>query len=86
MPRVILTGSARQRAGDVGVVEVSGATVGEVVRALEAAHPALRGWVVDEQTVLRRHVRLCMGGTAVSLETPIGHDAELHVVAAISGG
>jgi hypothetical protein len=31
-------------------------------------------------------VRLFMGGTAVSLETPIGHDAELHVVAAISGG
>ena len=86
MPRVILTGSVQQRAGGLGAVEVAGDTAGSMIRALEAAHPALRGWIVDEQGSLRRHVKLFHGGVAVSLDTPVGANDELHIVAAISGG
>ena len=86
MPRVILTGSVRQHVGGLGEAEVEGDTAAAVVRALEAAHPGLRGWIVDEQGALRRHVRLFLRGVSVSLDTPIGADEELHVVAAISGG
>jgi len=86
MPKVILTGSIRQRAGGPGVVEVSGATVRDAVESLEAAHPVLRGWVVDERGMLRRHVKLFHRGAAVALDAPLGPDDELHVVAAISGG
>jgi molybdopterin converting factor small subunit len=86
MPRVILTGSIRQQAGGLGVVEAGGATAAAVVRSLEASCPGLRGWVVDERGALRRHVRLFLGGQAVSLEAPIGPDDELHIVGAISGG
>jgi sulfur-carrier protein len=86
MPRVILTGSIRQHAGGLGVVETGGATVHEVLKALEDAHPALKGWIVDEQGALRRHVKLFRGGIAVSLDAPIGPDDDLHIVAAISGG
>jgi hypothetical protein len=56
------------------------------VRALEASYPGLRGWVVDEQGVLRRHVKLFLRGKAVALEAAVGPDDELHIVAAISGG
>jgi molybdopterin converting factor small subunit len=83
---VILTGSIRQRAGDVGSVEVAGATAGEIVAALEELYPALRGWVTDEQGALRRHVRLFLGQHAVTLDAPVGPDHELHIIAAISGG
>jgi molybdopterin synthase sulfur carrier subunit len=86
MPRVILTGSIRQRVGGLGAVEVGGETVRAAIAALEASHPALRGWVVDEQGVLRRHVKLFHHGGAVALDAPLGPDDELHVVAAISGG
>jgi molybdopterin converting factor small subunit len=86
MPKVVLTGSIRQHAGGLGEVRLDGATVGAVVKALEDAYPALRGWVVDEQGRLRRHVKLFLGGTAVSLEAPVGPDDELHIIAAISGG
>jgi molybdopterin synthase sulfur carrier subunit len=86
MPRVVLTGSIRQHAGDRGVVQVSGATARAVVKALEASSSGLRGWVIDEQGALRRHVRLFLGGVAVSLDAPIGADDELHIVASISGG
>ena len=86
MPRVILTGSIRQHADGLGVVEVAGDTAGAVVQALEESYPGLRGWIVDEQGALRRHVKLYFGRGAVSLDTPIGPDDELHIVAAISGG
>jgi sulfur-carrier protein len=86
MPRVILTGSIRQHAGGLGVVEVGGDTARAAVSALEAAYPALRGWIVDERGSLRRHVKLFFGQGAVSLDTPIGPNEELHIIAAISGG
>ena len=86
MPKVLLIGSIRQHTGGCGAIEVPGATAAAVITALEQAHPALRGWVVDEQGALRRHVKLFRGGTAVSLDAPIDRDDELHIVAAISGG
>jgi molybdopterin converting factor small subunit len=86
MPKVILTGSIRQHVGGLSVVEVGGDTAGAVVSALEASYPALRGWIVDERGSLRRHVKLYFGQGAVSLDTPIGPNDELHIVAAISGG
>ena len=86
MPRVILTGSVQQHVGGLGVVTVDGGTAVEMIRALEVSHPALRGWIVDEQGSLRRHVKLFHGGVAVSLDAPIGPNDELHIVAAISGG
>jgi molybdopterin synthase sulfur carrier subunit len=86
MAKVILTGSIRQRAGGLGAVEVGGATVKAAIDALEQAHPALRGWVLDEQGAVRRHIKLFLRGTAVALDAPIGADEELYVVAAISGG
>jgi sulfur-carrier protein len=86
MPRVILTGSIQQHVGGLGAVEVGGDTAGAVVSALEAAYPPLLGWVVDERGRLRRHVKLFLRGRAVGLDAVLGHDDELHIVAAISGG
>jgi molybdopterin synthase sulfur carrier subunit len=86
MPRVILSGSAQQQVGGLGTVVVAGDTAGAIIRALEASYPALRGWIVDERGALRRHVKLFLGGVAVSLDKPVGPNDELHIVAAISGG
>lgn len=86
MPKVILTGSIRQYAGGCGAVEVRVESARSAVAALEASYPALRGWVVDEQGALRRHVRLFHRGVSVSLDAPLAPDDELHIVAAISGG
>jgi sulfur-carrier protein len=86
MPRVILTGSIRQHVGGLGAIEVDGCTAAAVVNALEGAYPPLRGWVVDERGRLRQHVRLFLHGSAVGLDAALGHEDELHIVAAISGG
>jgi molybdopterin converting factor small subunit len=86
MPRVILSGSIRQRAGGVGAVRVRGETARAAIAALEASHPGLRGWVVDEQGALRRHVKLFHRGASVPLDAALAPEDELHIVAAISGG
>jgi molybdopterin converting factor small subunit len=86
MPKVILTGSICQHVGGRSAVDVPGDTARDVIRTLEASYPGLRGWVVDEQGALRRHVKLFRGGEAVSLDAPMAPGDELHIVAAISGG
>ena len=86
MPRVILSASAQQQVGALSTVVVAGDTAGAIIRALEASYPALRGWIVDERGALRRHVKLFLGGMAVSLDEPVGPNDELYIVAAISGG
>jgi sulfur-carrier protein len=86
MAKVILTGSICQHVGGLSAVEVSGSTARDVIAALETSYPALRGWVVDEQGSLRRHVKLFQSGEAVPLDAAIAPGDELHIVAAISGG
>jgi molybdopterin synthase sulfur carrier subunit len=86
MPRMVLTGSVREHAGGLGAIEVGGATVAAAIQSLEAAYPALKGWIVDERGALRRHVKLFVRGEAVALDAPVAPGEDLHVVAAISGG
>src|SRR5205085_1557419 len=56
--------------------EVAGATVGEALAAVFEARPALRGYVLDDQGALRRHVGVYIAGEAVrdrvKLSDPIG--------------
>ena len=54
MTRVVLPYQLRSLAGLDGEVAVEGATVGQVLDALEAAHPVLRGTMRDPGTGVRR--------------------------------
>jgi molybdopterin synthase sulfur carrier subunit len=54
MTRVVLPYHLRNLAGVEGELTVEGGTVAEVVEALEAAHPALRGTMRDPATGNRR--------------------------------
>jgi len=45
--------------------DVAGATVGEALAAVFEARPALRGYVLDDQGALRRHVAVYIDGKAV---------------------
>jgi photosystem II stability/assembly factor-like uncharacterized protein len=86
MPTVILPSSLVQRSGGAHKVEVSGATAGETLKALELAQPGLRGWVLDEHGQLRQHVNIFVDDRRVKLDHPIGDAQELFVIQAITGG
>ena len=69
---------------------VSGATVGEVLDAYFAVHPAVRGYVVDESGAVRKHVAVFRNDDLITdragLGDPVAADDRIHVFQALSGG
>lgn len=69
---------------------VPGATVAEALAAVFAEQPALRGYVLDDQGALRRHVVIYVNGAVVGdragLSDPIGPRDEIYVFQALTGG
>jgi molybdopterin converting factor small subunit len=86
VPVVTLRGPLRKLAGGRPDHRVEGATVGELLRALERAQPELSGWVLDERGLVRRHINVFVNGEASREETPVGSDDRIDVLPAISGG
>ncbi len=89
MARVSFT-PALQRFLRAPDTEVDGATVGEALAHVFAVRPALRGYVLDDQGALRRHVALYVNGGLVrdriGLSDPLGPDDEIYVFQALTGG
>jgi molybdopterin synthase sulfur carrier subunit len=71
-------------------LEVGGDTVGAALESLFATHPNLRGYVLDEHGGVRHHVAIFVDGRSIRrkdrLDDPLGADAEIHVLQALSGG
>ena len=69
---------------------VEGATVRECLQAVFAMHPALRGYVMDDQNAVRQHVVVFLDGTAITdrrtQSDPVKPDSEIFVMQALSGG
>jgi len=69
---------------------VAGATVREALDQVFRDHPALRGYVLDDQGRLRQHVVVFVDGEQVrdraGLGDPVGPSSELFVLQALSGG
>ena len=64
MPTVLFT-SALQRFLPVPSAQVAGATIGEALTAVFASEPRLRGYVLDDQGTLRRHVAIYVNGRPI---------------------
>lgn len=69
---------------------VDGATVRAVLDAVFAQNPRLRGYVVDEQGALRRHMSVFVDGQQIAdrdhLSDPVRPASEIYVMQALSGG
>lgn len=89
MPRVSFT-SALQRFLPAPSAQVAGETVGASLAEVFASRPALRGYVLDDQGALRRHVAVYVNGEPVrdrvGLTDPVGPHDEIYVFQALSGG
>ena len=89
MPRVAFTGHLR-RFLDVSASEVPGNTVGDALEGTFRANPRLRGYVLDDQGALRRHVAVYIGGRPVRdrlrLSDVVVAEDEIFVFQALSGG
>ena len=86
MAVVRLRGPLKQLAGDRSEHTFEGATVGELLSALEREHPATGGWILDERGVLRRHINVFVNGEMGAQDTAVDAGDHVDVLPAISGG
>lgn len=86
MALVRLRGPLKRLAGDRSEHAVDGATVAELLRALERAQPATSGWILDECGRVRRHINVFVNGELGRAETGVGAEDRVDVLPAISGG
>jgi sulfur-carrier protein len=89
VPTIIFT-RALERFLEAPCVTVEGSTLCEALAAVFASRPTLRGYVLDDQGALRRHVAVYVNGRPVRdrarLGDPVGSDDEIYVFQALSGG
>ncbi|MDP9389413.1 MAG: MoaD/ThiS family protein [Actinomycetota bacterium] len=75
--------------GGVGDVSLEGSTVGEVLRALDAAHPGFEDRLFDDGR-LRRFVNVFVADEDVrflqGLDTPVAPGQTVSIVPAVAGG
>lgn len=85
--RVFIPPPHRDLTGGMAVVEVAGATVSQVIDALDARFPGFSTRVVANQQ-LRPGISVAVDGTvtARSLRQRLDRASEIHFVRAISGG
>ena len=80
----------RANVGGAKTVEVEGTTVGDVVRALVARHPALGTQLLTEGGDLNRFVNVYVDGQDVrylqGLETPVSPAGDVRILPAMAGG
>ena len=90
MTSVRIPTQLRQLTGGAGEVKVEGATVGEVLKALDAAHPGFAGRLFDDAGQLRRFVNVFVAEEDVrflqGLETPVEDKHTVSIVPAVAGG
>jgi molybdopterin converting factor small subunit len=80
----------RTLTGGESEVTVEGATVGEVLKALDAAHAGFGERLFDDNGALRRFVNVFLADEDVrflgGLDTPVADGQTLSVVPAVAGG
>ena len=65
---------------------IEGASVDQLLRELERAHPAASGWILDERGALRGHINVFVNGARSEQHAQVDADDRIDVLPAISGG
>ena len=80
----------RSLTGGEALVAVEGSTVGEALKALDAAHPGFADRLFDADGGLRRFVNVFLADEDVrfldGLATPVAGGQTLSIVPAVAGG
>ena len=80
----------RQLTGGAGEIKVEGSTVGEVLKALDSAHPGFGERLFDDAGELRRFVNVFVADEDVrfldGLSTAVTDGQTVSVIPAVAGG
>lgn len=86
MAVVSVRGPLRKLAGGQAEHKIEGGTVLALLRGLEARHPDLAGWIVDERWAIRRHINVYVNGERGGENTAVADGDRVEVLPAITGG
>lgn len=80
----------RPLSGGAGEIQLDGSTVGEVLKALDVAHPGFGDRIFEENGNLRRFVNVFLADEDVrflqGLGTPVADGQTISIVPAVAGG
>jgi molybdopterin synthase sulfur carrier subunit len=80
----------RPLSGGAATVTVDGATLADVVRALDAAHPGFAGRLLDASGALHKYVNVFVADDDVrylqGLATPVPSGTTVSIIPAVAGG
>ena len=89
MARIRFTGNLARHC-PIEELTVAGASVREVLTEAFVRLPAARGYILDDQDSLRKHMSIFVDGVQISdrieLTDPVGPAATLDIIQALSGG
>jgi sulfur-carrier protein len=89
MARVVFTSNLQRHVSCPEAV-VEGATVGEALKLVFEREPRIRGYVLDEQGELRKHVAIFVDGERLRdrsrLSDAVRASTEIYVMQALTGG
>jgi molybdopterin synthase sulfur carrier subunit len=90
MATVRIPTQLRTLSGGAAEVDVEGSTVGEVLKALDAAHPGFQARLFDDTGALRRFVNVFVADEDVrfsdGLETRVDAGQTVSIIPAVAGG
>jgi sulfur-carrier protein len=89
MPKVVFTANIQRHIG-CPETEAGGSTVREVLENVFAMNPDARGYVLDDQSGLRKHMAIFVDGRMVRDRARLADDvtatSTIYVFQALSGG
>jgi molybdopterin converting factor small subunit len=83
---VCLHGPLRKLADNRAQHELAGATVLDLLRALEERYPEIAGWILDERGQIRRHINVFVAGDRAGEHATVTPGDRVEVLPAITGG
>jgi molybdopterin synthase sulfur carrier subunit len=86
MALVCVHGPLRKLAAGRAEHELDGATVIDLLRALEAGQRDVGGWILDERGRIRRHINVFVNGEPAVATTAVRSADRVEVLPAITGG
>jgi len=85
--KVLIPDPLRSYTEGLRQVEADGATLGEVLDALDERYPGIRFRMIDEQDAIRRHMRVFVNGDeARRLDVALKDGDDVAIVQALSVG
>lgn len=90
MPNVEFTDLLRRYFPDLQPTSVRGSSLYDIVTGLDEKFPGIRGYILDEQGRVRKHVAVAVDGDFVrekeAREITLGEQSNVMILQALSGG